>query len=121
MLRGDFATQAQVGINLVRSGVTTPNELREQLGLNPRPEGDKLMPQAVGGRPGGTGDGEGDDAAASPGATPLTGPAETARRTARPARSALLRPARGVWRRAGSASMDRRCPIDQPVLTRPIL
>jgi hypothetical protein len=45
----------------VRAGVATPNELREQLGMNPRPEGDKLMPQAVGGRPGGTGDGEGDD------------------------------------------------------------
>ena len=60
MMRGDFATQAQVGINLVRAGVATPNELREQLGMNPRPEGDRLMPQAVGGRPVGTGDGEGD-------------------------------------------------------------
>ena len=60
MMRGDFATQAGVGINLVRAGVATPNELREQLGMNPRPEGDVLQPQAVGGRPGGTGDGEGD-------------------------------------------------------------
>ncbi len=65
MMRGDFATQAQVGINLVRAGVITPNELREQQGLNPRPEGDRLQPQAVGGRPGGTGDGDGD--AAPPG------------------------------------------------------
>ena len=69
MLRGDYATQAQVGINLVRAGVATPNELREQLGMNPRPEGDKLMPQAVGGRPGGTGDGAGDDMP-EPGAKP---------------------------------------------------
>jgi HK97 family phage portal protein len=61
MLRGDFSTQAQVGINLVRAGVCTPNELREQLGLNPMPEGNKLQAQAVGGRPGGTGDGEGGD------------------------------------------------------------
>jgi HK97 family phage portal protein len=61
MMRGDFATQAQVGINLVRAGAATPNELREQLGMNPHPEGNRLMPQAIGGRPGGTGDGEGDD------------------------------------------------------------
>ena len=27
MMRGDFATQAQVGINLVRAGVATANEL----------------------------------------------------------------------------------------------
>jgi hypothetical protein len=43
MLRGDFATQAQVGINLVRAGVATPTELREQLGMNP-------SPRAIGGR-----------------------------------------------------------------------
>ena len=60
MLRGDFATQAGVGVNLVRAGILTPNELREQLSLNPHPDGDKLQPQAVGGRPPGTGDGEGD-------------------------------------------------------------
>ena len=60
MLRGDYATWTTVGINLTRAGVITANELRHDLGLNPRPDGDKLVAQATGGRPGGTGDGEGD-------------------------------------------------------------
>jgi phage portal protein BeeE len=60
LLRGDYATRAQVGINLLRAGALTANELRAEIGYNPLPGGDKLMPQAVGGRPGGTEDGAGD-------------------------------------------------------------
>ena len=59
-MNGDYATQAQVGVNLVRAGVMTANELREELGWDPHPDGDKLVAQATGGRPAGTGDGEGD-------------------------------------------------------------
>jgi hypothetical protein len=40
--------------------VLTPNELRQQMGFDTHPDGDRLAPQAVGGRPEGTGDGEGD-------------------------------------------------------------
>lgn len=72
MQRGDWPTQAQTGINLLRSGAITANELRESLGFNPHPDGGELQPQAVGGRPGGTGDGEG-DAAPSLDATPGVG------------------------------------------------
>jgi hypothetical protein len=61
LLKGDFATRAQVGVNLVRSGVLTANELRQELGFNTRPDGDKLVMQASGGRPPGTGEGEGHD------------------------------------------------------------
>jgi HK97 family phage portal protein len=61
LLRGDFATRAQVGVNLVRSGVLTANELRQELGFDPHADGDKLVMQASGGRPPGTGDGQGDD------------------------------------------------------------
>ena len=60
LVKGDYATRAQVGVNLVRSGITTPNELRQELGYDRHPDGDVLQPQAVGGRPGGTGDGEGE-------------------------------------------------------------
>jgi HK97 family phage portal protein len=67
MTRGDYPTRAQVGINAVRAGVLTPNELRQELGYDTHPDGDRLQPQAVGGRPEGTGDGEG-DALPAPGA-----------------------------------------------------
>jgi phage portal protein BeeE len=45
LLRGDYATRAQVGINLLRAGALTANELRAEIGYNPLPGGDKLMPQ----------------------------------------------------------------------------
>jgi HK97 family phage portal protein len=60
MTRGDYPTRVQVGINAVRAGVLTPNELRQEMGYDTHPDGDRLAPQAVGGRPEGTGDGEGD-------------------------------------------------------------
>jgi hypothetical protein len=59
LLRGDYQSQMQVGINAVRAGVLTPNELRQQMGFDRRPDGDKLVMQASGGRPPGTDDGEG--------------------------------------------------------------
>jgi hypothetical protein len=49
-----------VGVNLVRSGVMTANELRQELGYDRHPDGDRLIAQATGGRPPGTGDGEGE-------------------------------------------------------------
>jgi HK97 family phage portal protein len=60
LVKGDYATRAQVGVNLVRSGVMTANELRQELGYDTHPDGDRLVAQATGGRPPGTGDGEGD-------------------------------------------------------------
>jgi HK97 family phage portal protein len=67
LVKGDYATRAQVGVNLVRAGITTPNELRQELGYDRHPDGDTLQAQAIGGRPEGTGDGEG-DALPAPGA-----------------------------------------------------
>ncbi len=69
LIKGDYATRAQVGVNLVRSGILTANELRQELGWDRHPDGDKLVAQATGGRPPGTGDGEG-DALPEPGAKP---------------------------------------------------
>jgi hypothetical protein len=69
MIRGDYPTRVQVGLNAVRAGVLTPNELRQEMGFDTHPDGDKLQPQAVGGRPDGTGDGEGDQLP-EPGARP---------------------------------------------------
>jgi hypothetical protein len=46
MLRGDYPTRVQVGINAVRAGVLTPNELRQEMGLDTYPDGDRLAPQA---------------------------------------------------------------------------
>ena len=60
MTRGDYPTRVQVGINAVRAGVLTANELRQEMGYDTHPDGDRLAPQAVGGRPEGTGDGQGD-------------------------------------------------------------
>jgi HK97 family phage portal protein len=71
MIKGDYQTRASVGINLVRSGVITPNELRGELGWDRHPDGDKLLAQSVGGRPEGTADGAG-DALPAPGA-PMNG------------------------------------------------
>jgi HK97 family phage portal protein len=69
LIKGDFATRAQVGVNLVRAGVLTANELRQELGYGTHPDGDALVAQATGGLPPGTGDGEG-DALAEPGFRP---------------------------------------------------
>ena len=60
LMRGDYATRMQTGINAVRAGVLTANELRQEMGYDRRPDGDKLVMQSAGGRPPGTGDGEGD-------------------------------------------------------------
>jgi hypothetical protein len=49
----------QTGINAVRAGILTPNELRQEMGYDRRPDGDKLVMQSAGGRPPGTDDGEG--------------------------------------------------------------
>jgi HK97 family phage portal protein len=67
LVKGDYATRAQVGTNLVRAGVMTANELRQELGFDTHPDGDKLVAQATGGRPPGTGEG---DALPEPGAKP---------------------------------------------------
>jgi HK97 family phage portal protein len=69
LIKGDYATRAQVGVNLVRAGVMTANELRQELGYDTHPDGDRLQAQAIGGRPEGVGDGEG-DALPEPGARP---------------------------------------------------
>jgi HK97 family phage portal protein len=61
LIKGDYATRAGVGVNLVRSGILTANEVRQELGWDRHPDGDKLVAQATGGRPPGTGDGEGED------------------------------------------------------------
>ncbi len=60
LIRGDYQTRVQTGINAVRAGIITPNELRQELGYDTHPDGDKLQPQAVGGRPQDTSDGQGD-------------------------------------------------------------
>jgi HK97 family phage portal protein len=60
LIKGDYPTRAQVGVNLVRSGILTSNELRQELGYDAREDGDKLVMQASGGRPPGTEDGTGD-------------------------------------------------------------
>jgi HK97 family phage portal protein len=72
LVKGDYATRASVGVNLVRSGILTANELRQELGYDTHPDGDKLVMQATGGRPEGTGDGEGASLPA-PGARPTNG------------------------------------------------
>ena len=60
LLRGDFASQVTAGVNLVRAGILSQDELREELGYNRRGgEADQLRPQAIGGRPDGVADGEG--------------------------------------------------------------
>jgi HK97 family phage portal protein len=61
LVKGDFATRATVGMNLVRAGVLTANELRQELGWDRIEGGDKLVMQASGGRPPGTEDGAGLD------------------------------------------------------------
>jgi HK97 family phage portal protein len=61
LLRGDYSTQMGVGIAGVRAGIFTPNEVREQQGFNPHPEGDRLQPQSVGGAPGDPGQAGGND------------------------------------------------------------
>lgn len=58
--RGDYTQRAQTMVNLHRAGLITANEARRELGYDPMAEGDRLMPQAVGGRPPGTADGEGE-------------------------------------------------------------
>jgi len=62
MVAGAVEMAVQVGVNLVRSGILTANELRQELGYDTHPDGDKLVMQASGGRPPGTDDGQGDDA-----------------------------------------------------------
>jgi HK97 family phage portal protein len=60
LLRGDFASQVTAGVNLVRAGILSQDELREELGYNRRGgDADQLRPQAIGGRPDGVADGEG--------------------------------------------------------------
>ena len=59
LMRGSFATRIQTEINMVRSGVLTPNEMRLAEGWPAMPGGDQLVAQAVGGRPPNVGDGEG--------------------------------------------------------------
>ena len=64
LLRGNFATRIKSEINLVRSGVLTPNEVRLAEGWPALAGAEQLEgAQAVGGRPSGTGDGEGDSPA----------------------------------------------------------
>jgi HK97 family phage portal protein len=61
MLRGDFPQLVTSYVNLVRSGIASPDEARLAVGLDPRGgEADRLQATAVGGRPEGTGDGTGD-------------------------------------------------------------
>jgi HK97 family phage prohead protease len=60
LLRGTYSERAQTGIALLRAGAITANELRHELSLDPRPDGDKLIMQSIGGRPPDTQDGQGD-------------------------------------------------------------
>jgi HK97 family phage portal protein len=60
LMRGSFATRIQSELAMVRAGVLTPNEVRLAEGWPALPGGDKLQPQAVGGRPADTADGAGD-------------------------------------------------------------
>jgi HK97 family phage portal protein len=62
MLRGSYQDLMSTNINAVRAGIMSADEARAEIGLDPRGgDADKLQPQAVGGRPVGTGDGEGGD------------------------------------------------------------
>jgi HK97 family phage portal protein len=61
MLRGSYQDLMSTNIAAVRAGIMSADEARAEIGLDPRGgEANELRPQAVGGRPGGTGDGEGD-------------------------------------------------------------
>jgi HK97 family phage portal protein len=70
LMRGSFATRIQTEIAMVRAGVISADEMRLAEGWPARGgDADKLVAQATGGRPQGTGDGEG-DAIPQPGALP---------------------------------------------------
>lgn len=56
LVRGDFTAQVAAGVQLLRAGCLTQNEVRAQLGFNPMPGGDVLIMQSVGGRPPGAAD-----------------------------------------------------------------
>jgi HK97 family phage portal protein len=72
LIQGDFPTRAQVGINLVRAGILSADEIREELGFNRRGgAADQLLPMSVGGRPPGQ-----DDTLPQPGA-PANGSGRT--------------------------------------------
>ncbi len=60
LTRGDYASMMATNIGAVRAGVMTADEARQEAGLDPRGgDADRLMPQAVGGRPDGSGEGDG--------------------------------------------------------------
>ena len=58
LTHGDYPTRVATGIQLLRAGAISANELRAELGYNPHRDGDRLVMQATGGRPEGTGDGD---------------------------------------------------------------
>ena len=59
MLRGSYQDLMTTNINAVRAGITSADEARPEIGFDPRGgEANELRPQAVGGRPPGTGDGD---------------------------------------------------------------
>jgi HK97 family phage portal protein len=69
LMRGSFVARTQAEIALVRAGILSADEIREQEGYSRRGgDADKLMAQSIGGRPTGTADGTGDDMP-TPGAT----------------------------------------------------
>lgn len=79
LMRGSFASRIQSEIAMVRAGVLSADEMREQEGWARRGgDADRLQPQAVGGRPDGVADGQGDQLPA-PGA-PLNGSGRAAAR-----------------------------------------
>jgi HK97 family phage portal protein len=76
MLRGDFPQLVQSYVNLVRSGIASPDEARLAVGLDPRGgDADRLQAQAIGGRPEGAADGAGDAMPPPGGAGRLNGSA----------------------------------------------
>jgi hypothetical protein len=61
LLRDSYQDLMTTNIAAVRAGIMSADEARAEIGLDPRGgEANELRPQAVGGRPDGTGDGEGD-------------------------------------------------------------
>ena len=69
LTRGDYAAVIQANVQAVRAGIMSADEARAEIGLNPRGgKADELQPQAIGGRPDGTGDGQGDSQPAPGGA-----------------------------------------------------
>lgn len=57
LMRGSFVARTQAEIALVRAGILSPDEIREQEGYSRRGgDADKLVMQSIGGRPNGTPD-----------------------------------------------------------------